>query len=62
MMGNDDGPGISFHDFNGTGASSVVFTEAVLTAAVLGRYGHWTSKLITNQNVIIIIFTSKLVT
>lgn len=35
MMGNDDGPGISFHDFNGAWASSVKFTEALFTAAVL---------------------------
>lgn len=35
MMGHDGGPGISFHDFTGTCASSVVFTVALLTAAVL---------------------------
>lgn len=37
MIGSDDGPGISFHDFNGTCTSSVVFTEAALTATVLRK-------------------------
>lgn len=36
MMGHDDGPGISFHDFNGACASSIVLTEDLLfIAAVL---------------------------
>lgn len=35
MMGSDDGPGISFHDFKGVCTFSVTFTEELFTTAVL---------------------------